>query len=178
MERYGYLILSSAKTYDYIHYELSPNILDCLRDVLTGSNLDEETKKRIYYFKILNNEEIDDLIHKKDQKYKFGKCWLHRMTPNKKCSVYGRENRTFLSLQILEMIVNFKPLHLDRKRMFDFADNDEDDFLIATKKQKRGYDKPKYDLDLSTIDGGAEKTFLLCYKLGERPSVRSKMFSG
>ncbi|GFT73875.1 uncharacterized protein F54H12.2 [Trichonephila clavipes] len=50
----------------------------------------------------------------------------------------------------------------DRKRMFDFTDNDEDDFLIAAKKQKRGCDKPKYDLDLSTIDGGAEKnTFLL-----------------
>ncbi|GFT70136.1 hypothetical protein TNCV_1306631 [Trichonephila clavipes] len=72
----------------------------------------------------------------------------------------GQEVGTFLSLQILEMIANFKPLHLDRKRMFDFADNDEDDFLIATKKQKRGCDKPKYDLDLSTIDGGAEKTFL------------------
>ncbi|GFT57584.1 uncharacterized protein TNCV_3136981 [Trichonephila clavipes] len=98
MERYGYLILSSAKTYDYIHYELFPNILDCLRDVLTGSNLDEETKKRIYYFKILNNEEIDDLIHKKDHKYKFGKCWLHRMTPNKKCSVYGRENSLYSNI--------------------------------------------------------------------------------
>ncbi|GFU43759.1 uncharacterized protein TNCV_651691 [Trichonephila clavipes] len=98
MERYGYLILSSAKTYDYIHYELSPNILDCLRDVLTSSNLDEASKKRIYYFKILNNEEMEDLIHTKDQKYKFGKCWLHRMTPNKNCSVYGRENSLYSNI--------------------------------------------------------------------------------
>ncbi|GFR16051.1 uncharacterized protein TNCT_82751 [Trichonephila clavata] len=73
MESYGYLILGSAKTYDYIHYELFPNILD------------------------------------------------------------------------------------DRKRLFDFPDNDEEDFLISTKKHKRSCEKPKYDLDLSASDGGAEK---------------------
>ncbi|GFY03868.1 uncharacterized protein TNCV_1196481 [Trichonephila clavipes] len=77
------------------------------------------------------------------------------------------------------MIVNFKPLHLDRKRMFDFADNDEDDFLIATKKQKRGCDKPKYDLDLSTIDGGAEKNIPpYVINLGKGLLLEVKCFRG
>ncbi|GFS58232.1 uncharacterized protein TNCV_4916331 [Trichonephila clavipes] len=77
------------------------------------------------------------------------------------------------------MIVNFKPLHLDRKRMFDFADNDEDDFLIATKKQKRGCDKPKYDLDLSTIDGGAKKNIPpYVINLGKGLLLEVKCFRG
>ncbi|GFT64538.1 putative uncharacterized transposon-derived protein F54H12.3 [Trichonephila clavipes] len=90
-----------------------------------------------------------------------------------------KDQRNILSLQILEMIVNFKPLHLDRKRMFDFADNDEDDFLIATKKQKRGCDKPNYDLDLSTIDGGAEKNIPpYVINLGKGLLLEVKCFRG
>ncbi|GFR07543.1 uncharacterized protein TNCT_590811 [Trichonephila clavata] len=41
--------------------------------------------------------------------------------------------------------------------MFDFPYCDGDDFLISAKKHKGSCEKPKYDLDLSTSDGGVEK---------------------
>ncbi|GIY74693.1 uncharacterized protein CDAR_524361 [Caerostris darwini] len=45
--------------------------------------------------------------------------------------------------------------------MFEFADNDEYDILIAPKRIKRTPDnhtKPKYDLDLSSEDNNADKS--------------------
>ncbi|GBN08242.1 hypothetical protein AVEN_216730-1 [Araneus ventricosus] len=92
MERYGYLILDSDETYDYIHCELFSTILNCMRNVLTSLNLDRANKQKVCYIKILNNEEIVDLIRENDQEHRFGVCCLHRMTPNKKFSLYGCEN--------------------------------------------------------------------------------------
>ncbi|GFW79621.1 uncharacterized protein TNCV_1428811 [Trichonephila clavipes] len=63
--------------------------------------------------------------------------------------------------------------------MFDFTDNDEDDFLIANKNKKRGCDKPKYDLDLSTIDGGVKKNILpYVINLGKGLLLKVKCFRG
>lgn len=98
MERYGYLILNSEDAYDYIHYDVFSTILKCMRNVLTSLNLEQTNKHKVCYIKILNNKEIIELIHGNDQKHQFGMCWLHRMTPNKKFSLYGCENILYSSI--------------------------------------------------------------------------------
>ncbi|GBM67548.1 hypothetical protein AVEN_73683-1 [Araneus ventricosus] len=65
----------------------------------------------------------------------------------------------------------------DRKRSFDFGDNDESDFLLSTpKKSKKPTPKPKFNLDLSTDGAEAKEIPPYSINLGKGVVMEIKEF--